>query len=146
MLKISDIIFGLIYLRWDGMKGYRLSIKEYKSKKFILNIEPKKTKSLTKNIYFLIEKVLKYWTKETKSPYFFLFLSCGLTVFRFSFLRVRYIAEPHTLLHDVSVFIIIIIIVGARGPRMKLKGLSIDWGGSWRVSAQTEEEVKGSQH
>ena len=66
-------------------------------------IEPK----YTNNIYFLIIKILKYWTKWNKELIFNLLLSLmwHLRIFQFSLYRMRYLAEPHIFPYEVSTFV-----------------------------------------
>ena len=61
----------------------------------------------TKNIYFLIRKVLKHWTKWNKKSIFKLLLSLmwHLRKFKFSLHRMRHLAEPHAFSHEVFAFI-----------------------------------------
>ena len=72
-----------------------------------LYIEPKDIK----NIYFLIRKVLKYWTKWNKKSIFNLFLSLfwHLKIFQFSMYRMRYLAESRAFSHEFFTFIYIYI-------------------------------------
>ena len=71
------------------------------------NIESKDTK----NIYFLIKKILKHLTKSNKRLIFNLFLSliCHLRIFQFSLQRMWLLAEPHAFPLEVSTFIYIYI-------------------------------------
>ena len=74
-----------------------------------LYIEPKDIK----NIYFLIRKVLKYWTKWNKKSIFNLFLSLfwHLKIFQFSMYRMRYLAESRAFSHEFFTFIYIYIYI-----------------------------------
>ena len=64
------------------------------------NIKPNDTK----NIYFLIKKVLKHWTKWNKKSIFNLFLSIMwyLIIFQFFLHRMRCLAKSHSFSHEIS--------------------------------------------
>ena len=62
-----------------------------------------------KNIYFLIRKVLKHWTKWNKKSIFNLFLSLTwhLKIFQFSLHRMRHLAKSHAFSYEFSAFMYI---------------------------------------
>ena len=73
------------------------------------NIEPKDTK----NIYFLIRKVLKHWTKWNKKSIFNLFLSIMwyLRIFQFFLYRMCHLTKSHGFSHEISTLYIYIYIL-----------------------------------
>ena len=73
------------------------------------NIEPNDIK----NIYFLIRKVLKNWTKWNKKSIFNLLLSLmwHLRIFKFSLDKMRHLAKLYDFSHEISTFIYIYIYI-----------------------------------
>ena len=91
------------------------------------NIEPKDTK----NIYFLIRKVLKHWTKSNKKSIFNLFLSLmwHLRIFQFSFCIKCAIWQNLMFSHMRSLLLYIninIYILMKKGIQIFLKSLMKD--------------------
>ena len=112
--------------KWTKMQRVLcVCVKDEKS----WNIELKDTK----NIYFLIRKVLKYWTKDTKNIYFlnrkvlkhwtkwnkksifnfFSYLWCGIWEYfiLFFWYRVLHLTKSHSFPHKVSTYIYIYIYI-----------------------------------
>ena len=90
-------------MRW--YEGFWAIYKGIEVQKVCLEtLNQRKQIVIQKNPYSLMRKALKHESKKQKVP-IFLFLSCGLRVFQFSFQRMHNMAEPHALPHEVSAFI-----------------------------------------